>query len=289
MLPETGTTPSRKSLRRSSSRGIVVAAGAVLAGVTVAAGTAWASASAGHGWAPSSQTAVIGQSGHGSDHQGGGSTNVDGWQALPNTPIVIGKGGEFVVWLREQAGTSGYSWSAKITGGALAAAGDHVVHAAKPMAGAVEDHVFTFRGSGRGTASVTFTLTGPTGKQDRTTTVTAVVDRSATVRRVIYVSGQDNLPGSPVAARVGDTLVVGLDEQAGSTGYSWAPVRVPAGFSLAQDITVPGTGPVGAPGPHLFAYRVGRPGSAALEFGLRRPWQSGAAAARAEVSLAAQR
>jgi predicted secreted protein len=96
--------------------------------------------------------------------------------------------------------------------------------------------------------------------------------------RRIDVYGPDRLPTTPVQVTVGSELVVHLDEQAGSTGYSWSVQMT--GTSLTktgEKVTSPSNGLVGAVGEHAFMFRGVRSGSVQMVFTLARPWETTAA------------
>jgi predicted secreted protein len=91
----------------------------------------------------------------------------------------------------------------------------------------------------------------------------------------VVVHGPDGLPTAPVHLRAGQRLVVQLQEQAGSTGYSWAVAQTGTGLDPAGDKLVPAATPMpGAVSPHVFSFTGGKPGSTTLTFPLRRPWES---------------
>lgn len=77
-----------------------------------------------------------------------------------------------------------------------------------------------------------------------------------------------------VAARVGDVLVIELEENL-SAGYSWEIRSLPAWFQLldSEHIQAPGD-QMGAPGTRRTRLSVVGAGSGAIELAFRRPWES---------------
>lgn len=109
---------------------------------------------------------------------------------------------------------------------------------------------------------------GPTG----TRPTAADINRTTDARRV-DIFGPRGLPATPVTVATGGELVVHLQEQAGSTGYSWSPTDVPDNVTLKGESS--GTGPTapGSVGEHIFTFRVNRDGQGTLSFNLARPWE----------------
>jgi predicted secreted protein len=89
--------------------------------------------------------------------------------------------------------------------------------------------------------------------------------------RTVEVRGPVGLPTTPVPVRVGDTLVVHLKEQAGSTGYAWFVRALPGNLTLVGDVVgPPESSAIGAPTDHAFRFRVTGSGTAKLSLSLLR-------------------
>lgn len=204
------------------------------------------------------------------------AVEISGPEGLPTTPVALVPGQRLVVHLREQAGSTGFSWATQQVSGNLKADSDRLIPGPN-VAGSVGDHVFIFEATKVGDGRLTFLLRRPGTGEVSTRAVVRV--RVGAPARTVDVRGPQGLPKS-VAVKVGDTLVVHLAEQAGSTGYSWAAVRTPKNLTAAGNTVVPGPGApdvVGAAGEHVFTFRVGAAGSGMLLFALNRPGASGPA------------
>jgi predicted secreted protein len=200
-----------------------------------------------------------------------GQVDVYGPDNLPTTPVGVKAGDKLVVHLSEQAGSTGYSWSATSVPKNLSVLGNKVV-AGTGMPGAVGEHTFTYQVDKARWGSLSFALRRA-GSSHAAKRVTIRIIPTVT-SRTVDVYGPEKLPTTPVQMRVGDKLVVHLTEQAGSTGYSWAATSTPKNLSVVGDETLPGADMPGAAGEHTFTYQVSKAGTGRLSFSLRRPWES---------------
>ncbi len=95
----------------------------------------------------------------------------------------------------------------------------------------------------------------------------------------VEVFRPERLRGTAVAVRLGEEIIIHLDEQAGSTGHSWSAVIIPHTLApVGDEVSSPPARPgvlsgVGMSGEHRFTFRGVRPGTARLGFALRRPWE----------------
>ncbi|HEY6793164.1 MAG TPA: protease inhibitor I42 family protein [Kineosporiaceae bacterium] len=266
MLPDNGSAPRQSAPRLVTRR--VALTGATLTAILAAGAGTWASAATRQDTQPAPQ-----QPRHSASER---SAHVHDAESLPAAPVILSEGTKLVVHLSEPAGTR-YTWSASVGGTGLSRAEETLTPPAEPKPGGASDHVFTFRASRTGTAHLTCALATSTGDTARTVRIDATVSRRRTPsdapRQVIYVHAPQDLPAGAVTARTGDLLMISLDEQAGSTGFSWSPATLPAGFRLVEEATVPGARMPGSVGQHVFTIQVTRPGSADLTFTLARPWE----------------
>jgi predicted secreted protein len=314
--------------RSTTGRRAVLTSGLAVAALAIGAGATWASnvgngtpggaSASGPGASVTTPAA----------DPAGGSVEVSGPDGLPTTPVKVEAGGRLVVRLTEQAGSTGYSWAVGSTPGFLRLAGDTTVPASDPMPGAPGEHVFTFQVARAGTGTLSFALRRPwesgaaartadlivtttttttggdgTAPPPTTTTTTPApsttpAEPSPTTTRnpdpstpapsaTVVVRGPDGLPAA-VSVLVGGRLVVRLSEQAGSTGYSWAPRSVPKGLRLVGNRVIAATGGMpGAPGERVLTFAVTRAGTAKLSFVLVRPWSPDAPAKTVSLTVTA--
>ena len=94
-----------------------------------------------------------------------------------------------------------------------------------------------------------------------------------------------SIDGRSEIVKRGDTLAVHLDSNP-TTGFRWELARL-AGASVTQvglpdyqPETAAGVPRVGAPGHTTFRFRAMQPGTSSIELAYRRPWETGAAAAK---------
>ncbi|HET9655775.1 MAG TPA: protease inhibitor I42 family protein [Kineosporiaceae bacterium] len=88
------------------------------------------------------------------------TVEVSGPGKLPAGPVQARVGDRVVVHLTEQAGSTGYSWSATTVPAGLTPAGDTVVPG-PAVPGAPGEHTFTFQVTQAGTGTLKFTLARP--------------------------------------------------------------------------------------------------------------------------------
>jgi len=88
------------------------------------------------------------------------------------------------------------------------------------------------------------------------------------------VTKADN--GKTVQVEKGGTLIVTLEGNPGSTGYSWglesgndAVLRPQGNFTF----TAPASNLIGAPGKFEFKFTAASAGTATLKFANKRPWE----------------
>lgn len=293
-MPESGF-PRKATSRSATTRHLKLASGLAVAALVAGTGAAWAGADL-HG-AASSVLAAASRNGTGTLGVGtraeGRPMEVFGPDDFPDEPVTVAKGGTLVVHLAEAAGSTGHSWSMSLTGSSLELTDDDVTEAGENRPGAPGEHTFTFRAKRSGSTTLTFDLARPwEGTPATTLTLTVNVDKASPrptpLAPVVDVHGPDGLPGRPVEVDAGNILAVHLTEQAGSTGYSWSPAKVPGNLTLVGDTYVAGPSVPGAPGYHIFTFRVKGPGEGTLSFGLARPWEP-APVDRASVTIAVKR
>lgn len=182
-----------------------------MAAVLALAGTTWANAA--HQDASSGSAPVAGAAA--SDGQQvdapavghawaaeGRRTHIFGPDSLPTTPIGIRKGGELLVHLDEQAGSTGLSWSPTHLPTNLTELYDEVVDGGGAL-GSPTDHVFRYRVSIAHNGSLSFALRKAGQAQDEKTVTFKIGTESSPTHQVIDVHGPDGLPAEGVKARIG--------------------------------------------------------------------------------------
>lgn len=107
---------------------------------------------------------------------------------------------------------------------------------------------------------------GPTGTRPNAADISPMTDG-----RRVDIFGPKGLPADPVTVATGGELVVHLQEQAGSTEYSWSPTDVPDSLALTGESSVTGPTMPGSVGEHIFTFRVNGDGQGTLSFSLVRP------------------
>lgn len=146
--------------RSTTKRRAVLASGLAVAVLAVGAGTTWAATT--HGTDSGSIATRTGTAAAVIDAARHPARQIDvrGPEGLPKKPVALRVGDRIVVHLREQAGSTGYSWMARSVPKSLRAAGDKV-HPGAGIPGAVEEHTFTFRATRAGSGTLTFSLRRP--------------------------------------------------------------------------------------------------------------------------------
>jgi predicted secreted protein len=245
------------------------------AGSGTGSGSGGGGGGAGTGSGSAARPAPVAPSPSGTHRTGAISPRVElfGPEKLPTTPVALKAGQKLVVHLREQAGSTGFSWSATSVPANLTLLKDDVVEGVGAP-GAAGEHNFTFQAARSGDGKIEFVLRRPWAGGETAQRVGLGV--TVGDARTVEVYGPEQLPRTPVAVRVGDTLAVHLTEQAGSTGMSWSVTNA-VGMSPIGDTVVPGQGALGAAGEHVFTLRVDSTGPGVVTFLLNRPGGSGVA------------
>jgi predicted secreted protein len=122
--------------------------------LTMGGGAIWAAATV---WSATAASAVAPEI----PAPSGRTVEVHGPDGLPATPIPVRVGDILVVHLREQAGSTGYSWSAGLPGAGLVPIGEQAGPPETSALGAPTEHSFSFRVTREGDAALEFSLRRP--------------------------------------------------------------------------------------------------------------------------------
>jgi inhibitor of cysteine peptidase len=192
--------------------------------------------------------------------------------------VELEQGGVLEITLPGNA-TTGYTWGILSNNGdVLQQAGDWTYQPESDREGAPGTFTIRFQGLADGTSTLKLGYKqwwDDAMKSDPTFDVTVNVSGGPAAGRQTNLTDKDN--GQTITLVKGDTLVLSLPCNPGSTGYVWRVMEINDGVLKQQGMYQfkAGEAAIGAPGTCVFTFQALDAGSSSLKLGYKRWWDEG--------------